>query len=246
MMVPNHSAVASSRGQSRASPPRRSASARSQRPARGAPQRTQPAAGPVRTCVACRQQSTSAQLLRLVVGPDGRVAADLAGGAHGRGAWVHPQPECVGAAATGGLARSLRRRVGLNPEQLWSEIRAAAERRAWELVSAARRARRLAVGSGAVREALGAPAVGLVVVAVDARTSAAAPEVQEAIASGRAVGWGTKATLGRSVGRPEAGVVAVLDSGLARALSGAIRMASMAASQMGSRNVGVDGSTEVR
>jgi predicted RNA-binding protein YlxR (DUF448 family) len=58
--------------------------------------------GPVRTCVGCRVRTTKAELLRLVVDqaePTGttpaRVVPDPASRLPGRGASLHPTPDCL-------------------------------------------------------------------------------------------------------------------------------------------------------
>lgn len=67
-------------------------------------------AGPMRTCVGCRQVAPQDQLLRLAVVEE-RVVADPRRRAPGRGVYVHAQPDCLRAAGKGGLARSLKRGV---------------------------------------------------------------------------------------------------------------------------------------
>ncbi|MCV7172399.1 YlxR family protein [Mycobacterium manitobense] len=57
--------------------------------------------GPVRTCVGCRKRELAVELLRVVaVGGNGECAAtvDTAGNLPGRGAWLHPDPQCLHAA----------------------------------------------------------------------------------------------------------------------------------------------------
>ncbi len=49
----------------------------------------------VRTCVGCRQRAPRSSLVR-VVARDGRVVVDMAAHEPGRGAWMHPDPECIG------------------------------------------------------------------------------------------------------------------------------------------------------
>ncbi|MCV7013715.1 YlxR family protein [Mycolicibacterium madagascariense] len=55
--------------------------------------------GPVRTCVGCRGRELAAGLLRVaaVPGEDGldAVVVDTAGNLPGRGAWLHPNRECL-------------------------------------------------------------------------------------------------------------------------------------------------------
>lgn len=67
-----------------------------------------PGVGPVRTCVGCRRRFGAAELVRLTVGADGAVVAG--GPSNGRGAWVGPHPDCLGAAVRR-LPRALRREV---------------------------------------------------------------------------------------------------------------------------------------
>ncbi|MFN3866944.1 MAG: YlxR family protein [Demequina sp.] len=56
---------------------------------------------PVRTCVGCRGKASRSVLVRLVL-EDDRVVVDEHGNKPGRGAWLHPDPDCV--------ALALRRR----------------------------------------------------------------------------------------------------------------------------------------
>jgi hypothetical protein len=70
---------------------------------------------PERTCVGCRGRSSKRDLIRVVRSPAGEVEADPSGSSPGRGAYVHPDEACIGAALDrGGFARGLR--VGLAPE----------------------------------------------------------------------------------------------------------------------------------
>lgn len=73
-----------------------------------------PVAGaPLRTCVGCRERAEKARLVRLVVAEGKGVRVDRTGSAPGRGAYVHPDHDCVEACIVGGgLSRALR--VGLN------------------------------------------------------------------------------------------------------------------------------------
>ncbi|MFA5708965.1 MULTISPECIES: YlxR family protein [Mycolicibacterium] len=68
-------------------------------------------AGPVRTCVGCRKRELAVDLVRVVAELDNddqrqhgvAVIVDTAGNLPGRGAWLHPDPQC--------LQESLRRRA---------------------------------------------------------------------------------------------------------------------------------------
>jgi predicted RNA-binding protein YlxR (DUF448 family) len=55
--------------------------------------------GPVRTCVGCRKRELAVELLRVVAVRDGNgicaATVDTAGNLPGRGAWLHPDPQCL-------------------------------------------------------------------------------------------------------------------------------------------------------
>ncbi|MFV0496171.1 YlxR family protein [Mycobacterium sp.] len=68
-------------------------------PSASARRRPDSPGGPVRTCVGCRKRELAAELLRVVARSDGNggfaVIVDPAGRLPGRGAWLHPVPQCV-------------------------------------------------------------------------------------------------------------------------------------------------------
>ncbi|WP_123023675.1 YlxR family protein [Mycolicibacterium stellerae] len=69
--------------------------------------------GPVRTCVGCRKRELTAELLRVVAVGGGNgscaVTVDAAGNLPGRGAWLHPDQQCLHAAIRRrAFARALR------------------------------------------------------------------------------------------------------------------------------------------
>jgi predicted RNA-binding protein YlxR (DUF448 family) len=76
--------------------------------------------GPVRTCIGCRVRATKRELLRMTAGSDahGRpaVVPDPDGTAAGRGAHLHPTPECYELAVRRkAFARALRTTGGNGP-----------------------------------------------------------------------------------------------------------------------------------
>lgn len=64
---------------------------------------------PLRRCIVCRETAPKPELLRIVRRPDGDVV--LSTREHGRGAYVHPHPQCLATASAQPkrLARALRR-----------------------------------------------------------------------------------------------------------------------------------------
>jgi len=107
-----------------------------------------------RTCVGCRASVEASELVRLVLGPDGSLAADPRGGAIGRGAWVHPTQECVRRAVPRGVSHALRTNVKATADELLNELALAGRRRALALIASAGRAKKAAAGATAVTEAI--------------------------------------------------------------------------------------------
>lgn len=73
---------------------------------------------PTRTCVGCRERTTKSELLRVVVGSDVHgqpvVCPDPIGTAPGRGAHLHPTPQCYRLAVRRrAFPRALRQADGL-------------------------------------------------------------------------------------------------------------------------------------
>ena len=81
-----------------------------------------------RTCIGCRRVVPASELVRLAA-PDGRVALAIRrGGAamtrQGRGAWLHPSPDCVSAAVKQrAFGRAFRGKVdGVDLVRLLSDV----------------------------------------------------------------------------------------------------------------------------
>ena len=181
-----------------------------------------------RTCVGCGQTDGADGMVRVVVSDGGDVAVDLAGGAFGRGAHVHPSPRCV-AAAPRGLARSFKRAVSITPAELAGAIASAANRRARGLLASAARSNQVEIGADNAGDAFQKGEVALLVVARDAKSAAAVGSIMHAVAKGGAVAWGTKAELGSLVNKTEVAVLGIVSQPIAAAVRSVVTMASSVA-----------------
>jgi predicted RNA-binding protein YlxR (DUF448 family) len=193
----------------------------------------------LRTCAGCREVGDPAHepLVRAVLGPEGQAVPDLSGSGFGRGAWVHPRAACLAKALPRGFSKSMKNGVQTSAAEFASALRAQAERRAYSLVGAAFRARKAAAGSTAVRDAFTAGLVKLVLVAGDARAAAETPWVEALVKSGKARAFGSKELLGRVIGRPDTGVLAILDDGISTALVHTLNVAELGSVSALSREV---------
>lgn len=186
-----------------------------------------------RSCAGCRQTDDREALLRFVVAgaPQDsepvQIAPDVRRRAPGRGVSVHPRFRCVEAAVrTGALRRGLGVSDASTARELSSMAVAQYQRRAAGLLSAAQRARRLALGTEAVRSALAARTVQLLLVASDAEGSR-----EELVGAAQRLGrhclvWNNRQELGRQFGRALLSIVGVLDAGIATELRHVVRCAS--------------------
>jgi uncharacterized protein len=180
-----------------------------------------------RTCVGCHAATAPSELVRLVLGPDGSLVADARGGALGRGAWVHPRLECVRKAVPRGVSHALKASVKTSADELLAGLAAAGKRRALALIGSAQRAKKAAAGATAVKEVLASGEAELVVVATDARAAADLPTIAAAVQSAHGLVFGTKAELGTALGRPDTGVVAILDQGIGASLRRAVALSEL-------------------
>lgn len=166
-------------------------------------------------------------MLRLVVGPDGEVVPDLSGGAFGRGAWVHPRPACLADAVKGGLSRGLKTKVTTSVAEVTELLRRAATRRTLSLLQAAERGRLAVLGTTAFEEAERDGRVELLVLAGDAKASAALSAVMRLGQRGRVRLFRTKAELGAAFGRDELALVGLLSADLSREVSRMISVSEL-------------------
>ncbi|MBX3193122.1 MAG: DUF448 domain-containing protein [Labilithrix sp.] len=188
-------------------------------------QRTPGKAPPRRMCAGCGKRDLADGLVRVVLGPDGALAIDLADSKFGRGAHVHPAVDCVTKALRAGFAKAFKAKVEGSIEALSDQIVEAADRRIEGLLAGARRGRLVVAGADSVRDALNDGSAELVLVASDAAAATKFSEIQEAIGQGKAVAWSNKQHLGSLFGRDEVAVCAVLHEGVAKAIGSARRMA---------------------
>lgn len=205
--------------------PRTSASAEGR--AHTAKRRGQPG---VRQCVVSRERLPKAELLRLVVGPDGSVAVDLLDRAPGRGVYVRAARDAVLKALGKGIGRTFKGRVRpMAPEAVHSLVEETCERledRLVDLVALARRAQVVAIGMDAVVDALSNPRPAEVVAHTSdvsdrslRRVKAFAPPATRFVELKI-----SKADFGSKLGRNDVGVVAIRPSALAiRIVAEAVR-----------------------
>lgn len=107
-----------------------------------------------RRCVATGLVKTEAELVRVVVGPDGVVTPDLAARLPGRGGWVSADRGSIELALRKRLFNRAFERPVEAPADLADQIEGLIESRALSLLGLARRAGRLAMGYDGARLAL--------------------------------------------------------------------------------------------
>jgi predicted RNA-binding protein YlxR (DUF448 family)/ribosomal protein L30E len=187
---------------------------------------TDAATDPTRSCVGCREKDARDVLLRLIAAPRGpgapdggeprEVVPDVRRRAEGRGVSVHPRLRCLEAAVRGGaLQRAFRGPIKPSARELAGMAVMQYERRAEGLILSAKRARKLAVGTEAVREAIASHKAQLLVVAHDAEGSREDLERAAARLGRDCLVWNTKQGLGRVFNRTTLSILAVLDIGIA-------------------------------
>ncbi len=179
---------------------------------------------PERTCIGCRETTSSAELVRIVASPDGELVADLRGRLPGRGAWVHAHEACLKQAikvaprALAGHGRPLAIDATVLPDR----VRRAVEHAVAEALSMAAAGGGLARGRSAVQQAVVDGRTSSVLLASDAAERTARQiEAMEGVRVLRLPL--TVDALGHRVGRGSLAVVAVLDVPCARHLRRQLR-----------------------
>jgi uncharacterized protein len=126
------------------------------------------AAATERLCVATRSVKPTADMIRFVVGPDGRVVADLKRKLPGRGVWVTATRQAlVEAIRRKAMARAFKREVRVEPD-LADRVEALLERSALDALAIARKSGAVAAGFAKVEAALQRESVVALVHAADA------------------------------------------------------------------------------
>jgi len=76
---------------------------------------------PQRRCVGCREMKDKPQVMRVVCNADGNISIDETGKAHGRGAYICKNTDCLNKAQKSkGLERSLKRAV---PQEIYDTLK---------------------------------------------------------------------------------------------------------------------------
>ncbi|MFZ4688851.1 MAG: DUF448 domain-containing protein [Polymorphobacter sp.] len=132
------------------------------------------AALPERRCILTGAHGPRAALIRLVVGPDNQVAADIAAKLPGRGAWIVADRKLLEAAMAkgklkGALARAFKANNLYLPDTLPDQIAAGLERRALDRLGLENKSGNLIWGHERVGEAILKGKVRLLMHAADAK-----------------------------------------------------------------------------
>ena len=181
-----------------------------------------------RLCAGCREHGAREDLVRFAIHVEDGVAMlvpDVTRKLGGRGVSVHPTAKCLALAVDrGGFARAASARIDTDAKALGAMLAAQLEQRARGLVQAAIRGRHATLGDDTTQKALAERRVVSVVLASDAAARTA--ELSETLGrltvgrlGGHAHVLGTKAELGKLVGRDELAVVGITDEGIAAALA---------------------------
>ena len=190
-----------------------------------------------RTCIGCRIAGSREDLVRFVASKDGGVVFDLAGGAWGRGAWIHPRTDCL-VKSVRSLGRALRQPIAQTSTELHQALVTAAWRRIKSLVVSAKRAGQLRVGTEEAERAGEDRSLALLLWADDVRVGANLPWIAQAVAQGRVLVAPSLATMREWVGVQEVTLAAITDSQIATAVVRNLAIAQIPAPALASRRSG--------
>ncbi len=112
------------------------------------------AENPQRRCIVTGEVKNKSELVRFVVGPDGRVVPDVAGNLPGRGLWLTASREVVGIAVAKGRFAKAARGPTVSEADLADQVGRLLARRCLDLVGLARRAGQAVTGFEKVRTCL--------------------------------------------------------------------------------------------
>ena len=125
-------------------------------------------AGPMRRCLATGTLAPPAEMLRFVLGPDGRIAFDAARRLPGRGLWLTARRDIVAEAVKKRLFARAAKAPVVVEAGLEDRIEALLARRCGELLGLARRSGAVLAGFVKVRAGLAKGEVAVLVEALDA------------------------------------------------------------------------------
>lgn len=187
---------------------------------------------PVRKCILSGERAQQRLLIRLALGPDGKVAPDVLGKAPGRGAWIGvPSDELEAARAKGKLAGQLKRAFKADavevPLDLAERIRVNLEKATLDRLGLEARASNLVTGAEKVDQAARGGAVSLLLHAADASDDGAGKRDQSWRVGSDEEGSGKKGiklpvdrdALSAALGRGNAVHVAITDERAAERVS---------------------------
>lgn len=182
----------------------------------GASKRLRTAEGE-RRCIVTRQRRDRAELIRLVVDPDGCIVPDLAESLPGRGLWLTARREMVQTACDNGVLARMAVGSVTVPPALGDRIEELLAKRCVDTLGLARRAGQVASGFQAVREWVRGGRTALLLTAADSRGEDGRA-LRRGAAEIRWTGVLTSAELGRALGRDMLVHVAVAPGRLADSL----------------------------
>ena len=122
---------------------------------------------PTRRCIVTGEVRPKRELLRFVVGPDGRVVPDIRGRLPGRGLWLRPARHILARAQRRGLFAKAAGSIVQAPEDLGDQVAALLRRRCLDLIGLARRAGDVVVGYEKVKASLEAGRAAVLLAAGD-------------------------------------------------------------------------------